>query len=148
MSDEFMVKIEDKTNAQKPGSQSPEPKHEPRPVKTLSKKHLFVIGGALLVAIVLFGGYVMFAGSKAPAAQTAEEADRIVEKVGRLIALPENETPTLATVTDPEQLKGQPFFLNAKPGFQVLLYPIAQKAFLYDPERDIIVEVATLNLGQ
>ena len=33
------------------------------------------------------------------------EAKALMEKVGKLIVLPEGEVPTIATVTDPEALK-------------------------------------------
>jgi hypothetical protein len=127
--------------------------HQPAssaPSSGMSRGLLIKIAVGIAVVIVfLIGGFFLFSNSaQSPEAAAAEETARAVEKIGMLIALPEGEEPTLATVTDPEQLKDQPFFANAQPGFQVLLYPVAQKAFLYDPERNIIVEVATLNLGQ
>src|SRR3989338_2914754 len=54
----------------------------------------------------------------------------LVEKVGKLIKLPEDELPTVATITDLERLKEQEFFAKAKVGDKVLLYPQAKKAFL------------------
>lgn len=80
-----------------------------------------------------------------PNAQSQKEVDRIVKKVGRLVVLPENETPTLATVSEPDKLKDQPFFANAKTGFKVLFYTQAKKAILYDPEKDRVVEIAPIN---
>lgn len=122
-----------------------EPKSEkPKIPKGLMR---YVIAG-VVVLIVLIGGYFWYTNSQSSEARAVEETASAVEKIGRLIALPEGETPTLATVTDPEQLKDQPFFAKAEVGFQVLLYANAQKAFLYDPNKNIIVEVATLNLGQ
>lgn len=108
-----------------------------------------IVGGVLVIVGFLVGGYMVYSNStRTPDVVAEEETAKAVQKIGRLIALPEGESPTLATVTDPEQLKDQPFFAKAQPGFQVLLYPLAQKAFLYDPGKDIIVEVATLSLGQ
>lgn len=69
----------------------------------------------------------------------------LIEKVGRLIKLPEGEVPTVATVSDLDQLRDQPFFANAKPGDKVLVYPGAKKAILYDPIADKIVEVGPVN---
>ncbi len=70
-----------------------------------------------------------------------------MEAVGRLIVLPEDEVPTIATVTDLEALQGQPFFANAKLGDKVLIFAKAGKAILYDPVEQKIVEVAPVNLG-
>ena len=76
-----------------------------------------------------------------------EEAQGLVERVGRLIILPEGEEPTIATVSDPQKLQGQSFFANAKVGDKVLIYTNAKKAILYDPVEDRIIEVAPVNIG-
>lgn len=76
-----------------------------------------------------------------------DEVKSVVERVGKLIVLPEGETPTVATVTDPERLRGQPFFEKAKEGYKVLIYAKTRKAILYDPNQNKIVEVAPLNTG-
>ncbi len=48
--------------------------------------------------------------SQDPAKASQEELQAVIAKVGRLIVLPIDETPTLATVNDPGKLKGQAFF--------------------------------------
>ena len=73
-----------------------------------------------------------------------EDVQTLIAKVGKLIKLPDGEMPTIATVTDLERLKSQPFFARAKVGDRVLLYPVAKKAFLYDPVGNVIVEVGPL----
>lgn len=77
-----------------------------------------------------------------------EKVIALVQKVEILIALPEGELPTVVTVSDTAPLEGNPFFKNAEVGDQVLLYTAAQKAFLYNPKSNIIIEVASLNIGQ
>lgn len=74
-----------------------------------------------------------------------KEIAAVIAVVGELIVLPDEE-PTLATVTDPEKLRDQPFFAKAKIGDKVLLYPIAKKIILYDPEVNKIIEAAVLNI--
>lgn len=76
-----------------------------------------------------------------------EEITKTIEEVGKLMVLPEGETPTIATVTDPERLRDQPFFAKAKKGDKVLIYTNAKKAILYDPVQRKIIEVAPLNIG-
>lgn len=83
----------------------------------------------------------------APQDNARHEAESLVEEVGKLIILPEGETPTIATVSDPERLKDQPFFAKAKAGDKVLLYSQAKKAYLYDPVAKKLLEVAPLNIG-
>jgi len=67
--------------------------------------------------------------------------------VGKLMVLPEGETPTIATVSDPDKLKDQAFFAHAKTGDKVLIYAKAKKAILYSPTDNRIVEVAAIDLG-
>ena len=78
---------------------------------------------------------------------TVGEANAVIEAVGKLVVLPTDEQPTLATVTDPEKLKDQPFFAQAKVGNKVLIYTKAKMAILYDPSINKIVAVAPINTG-
>jgi uncharacterized protein YneF (UPF0154 family) len=80
---------------------------------------------------------------KNPERIAQEETQVLVEKVGKLMELP-NETPTIATVLDKSKLKDQPFFKNAENGDKVLVYIGAKKAILYRPSTDKIIEVAPL----
>jgi hypothetical protein len=83
--------------------------------------------------------------SKNPDKIAADENKALVDRVGKLMILPPDETPTIATVTDLAPFKGQPFFANAKVGDKVIIYTNAKRAILYDPVGDKIVEVAPLN---
>jgi len=82
-----------------------------------------------------------------PNAAAEKEAADIVARVGKLILLPEGETPTVASVNDPAKLKDQPFFARAKAGDKVLLYQSSGRAYLYDPSANKILEVAPIILG-
>ncbi len=75
------------------------------------------------------------------------EIDTLISEVGALMVLPD-EAPTVATVSDLEQLKNQPFFAQAKLGDKVLIYAVARKAILYSPTEKKIVEVAPLLIGE
>lgn len=96
-----------------------------------------------------FGGSYIAQGASAatPSDQKAEVA-AVVAKVGRLIELPQGETPTIATVSDLQKLQDEPFFANAKQGDIVLIYTNAREAYLYDPVQDKLVEVAPITTGQ
>lgn len=74
-----------------------------------------------------------------------KEIAQIVAAVGKSLVLP-SETPTLATVSEPEKLKDQPFFANAQIGDKVLIYTAARKAVLWRPSIGKIIEVSPLNV--
>lgn len=116
---------------------------------TSSSAHTRII--ALLIALLAIavgvGAYFYQKATEIPEEQAALELDAIVERVGQLMILPEGETPTLATVSDPEKLKGQSFFARAQKGDAVLIYAAALKAILYNPTLNKIVEIAPVNAG-
>lgn len=108
----------------------------------------------LFLLVIVLGGttYYFYKNSKLSnvdknAADQAE-AKELADKVGKLIVLPEGEVPTIATVTDPEALKDQAFFADAKQGYKVLIFNNAKKAILYDPIANKIVTVAPINIGE
>lgn len=108
----------------------------------------------LLIAVVLvavgFAGYFWYEASalkKNPQRAAQQETQKLLANVSALIVLPEGETPTIATVTDPERLKDQPFFANAQTGDKVLIFTNSRKAILYSPTQNKIVEVAPINIG-
>src|SRR4051812_10139275 len=94
-----------------------------------------LIAVLLIVAVLLGAGAVYFYAKYRGTQQnvkgaTEEDVSKVVAQVGKLIVLPQNEVPTLATVSDPEALKSQPFFANAQKGDKVLIYTQAKKAIL------------------
>lgn len=114
-----------------------------------SKKVTKIVTILLVVAVFLSIFFFMQYRSslKNPDAMNKEKIESLVAKVEKLIDLPQGELPTLAEITSIENLKDQPFFAKAKVGDQVLLYTVARKAYLYDPVANVIVEVASVNLG-
>lgn len=72
----------------------------------------------------------------------------MVEEVGKIYALPKDETPTIATVIDKEKLKDQPFFANAQNGDKILIYTKAKKAIVYRPKEKVIVNAGPIALDQ
>jgi len=84
----------------------------------------YVVQTSVVVAIVAFGSAYYFYSKYSdlganPNKVAQEETAKVVAKVSKLIVLPEGETPTVATVADPELLKNQPFFAKAKKGDKV-----------------------------
>ena len=115
------------------------------------QKPLLIAVAVLVVLLAGAAGYFFWQFNELksnPQRFVQQETEALINRVSKLIVLPENETPTIATVSDPEKLKDQPFFAKAKVGDKVLIYSGSQKAILYDPAQNIIVEVAPINIGQ
>lgn len=101
--------------------------------------------GATLYAVKM---YPQVLGLSKGQAQAQAEVDMLVSEVGKLIALPADEKPTIATVSDAEKVKEQAFFKNAKNGDKVLIYTNAKKAILYRQSENRIIEVGAVNINQ
>lgn len=111
------------------------------------KQKIMVVVVLIAVALAGYFYYELYKLRQNPQAQAEQEVKDLTAKVGRLVVLPSNETPTIATVSDPEALKDQPFFAQAVKGDKVLIYAQAKKAYLYSVTLNKIIDVAPLNIG-
>ncbi len=124
---------------------------QPTPVQSRSTKKprsLFFYPFLILVALLLGGtGYYFFQKQQftSTAASEAAELKRVVSAAGKLMDLPQDETPVLATVTDREKIKTQAFFARSENGDKVLLYTNFGRAILYRPSTNKIVDVTLIN---
>lgn len=116
---------------------------------------LFKIVLVLVVAAAGAGGtfyvakqYPQVLGLSKTNEQAQAEVDQLLSEVGKLIALPTDEKPTIATVSDVEKIKDQPFFKNAQNGDRVIIYTTARKAILYRPSEKKIMDVGAVNIQQ
>lgn len=78
---------------------------------------------------------------------SAKGGSDTIATIGKHVLLPQDETPTVAQVSDLAPLQGQAFFANAAVGDIVLIYPKAQRAILYDPKLDKVIEMAPLSVS-
>lgn len=123
------------------------------PVQSISKSKLMVPGlffALVVLVIVSVFLFIQYSKTKSllnnPQQATKEQIADLVKKVGVLIELP-NEEPTIATVTNKDALKNQPFFAKSENGDKVLIFTQAKKAILYRPSENKIIEVAPINIG-
>lgn len=116
-----------------------------------------IIIAVLVIAVLALAGapsyyfYNQYQNSqkllKNPGQVAKDEVAGLIDTVGSLIELPQNETPTVATVSDKTKLQDQSFFARAENGDKVLIYAKAQKAILYRPNLQKIIEVAPVNIN-
>lgn len=74
-------------------------------------------------------------------------ADQVLEKLRRHIVLPGDPAPTVATIVDIEQLKqANDFYSPAKNGDHLII--TQDRAILYDPDRDLILDIVPVQINQ
>lgn len=116
-----------------------------------SQKIIYIIAGVLLIglAAVAIYFYIQYQNIKKNPNQVAKaETDALVAQVSKLIDLPKDETPTVATVLDKEKLKDQPFFAGAENGDKILIYTKSKKAIIYRPKDNKLINVGPIAIDQ
>lgn len=110
---------------------------------------------ALLTMIAVFGvasSYYFYAKYNSlksnPNLEVQKETEKVVSTLGKLMELPKDEVPTIATISDKEKLKDQAFFSTAENGDVLFAYTTAMKAILYRPSTNKIINVAPININQ
>lgn len=104
-----------------------------------------------IIVIIALGAAAFFGGRMSvykahPELTNAEQAEAILAKVGKLIKLPEGETPSMATIEDAASVKaGQPFLVNAENGDVLIVYSAAATAILYRPSADQLIAVGPVD---
>ena len=107
-----------------------------------------VVSGAIAAIAIVLLVYFVLAYQKSqrllhnPAEAAALEVSALIGDIERFMELPVDEQPTLATVSDRDKLKDQPFFAKAANGDKVLIYTKARKAILYRPSTKKVIEVS------
>ena len=152
------IKNETEPKAENSVTETKESIVETAPKKKSKKKNFFITSLLILAVLAIAAGggllYKAYTDQKERADRLAnpteaakEESRQLIEKVGMLTDLP-NEEPTIATVRDTTKLQDQSFFQNAQNGDKVLIYTQSRKAVLYRPSTNKIIEIAPVNLGQ
>lgn len=101
------------------------------------------IGLALLfVALLASAGFFYWRYREEVRSNPRYEVEQITRELRKVMDLPADSQPTLATVTEKEKLQGQGFFKNAENGDKVLIYLDIGKAILYRPSTKKIIDVA------
>lgn len=116
-----------------------------------------IVVGIMLTAAAVLGilRFVKGKGDATPAVAASTNAASVagapnddaalVARVSKLISVNPNETPTIATVQDPESLRAQnaSFYKEAEIGDRLLLW--SDKAVLYSQKRDMILNVIMIS---
>lgn len=113
-----------------------------------------VIIAFVILALLAVGGsgagiyyYAQYQQLSQKARDPQAEIKDILDKVGKLIELPEGEEPTVVTVQDAEQIRNQPFFAKAQNGQRVILYTNSKLAILFDEQANKLINVGSISVG-
>lgn len=122
----------------------------------MKKSNKFVLIFALLLAAAGIGtsGYLYQQNQQLKAnpkaltdaskQATAQEAKDLKAKVGKLMQLPGDEDPVVATVNDKNKLKDQPFFKDTANGDKILIFTAAKKAVVYRESENRLINVGPI----
>ena len=117
-------------------------------------KPLYVVA-LILLAVAIFSLFELAKARQelksfktSPEEAAGREVDKLVSEVAKLIDLPDDEKPTIATVRDPQKVKDQPFFEKAQENDKVLIYNNAKLAILYRPSEKKVLNFAPINIGE
>lgn len=112
----------------------------------------FTLGVTVLLVIASASSFYFWSQYQGlknnPQKVTEGEAKKIIDKIGQLTLLPKGEEPTVATITEPEKLKDQAFFIRAEKGDKLLIYNKAGKAYLFRPSIGKIIDATIFNPNQ
>lgn len=105
----------------------------------------------IIIAVLLaisFGGYYYYNKSRGNLTNDQEIA-KLEKEIGKLIVLPTDEKPILATINDVAALSAQqPFFIGSQNGDKLLVYQKARKAFIYSETLGKLVNVGPIVYNQ
>lgn len=112
------------------------------------RKFTNIILLVFLATSLFFGGYFFYQFKKLknnPNVEYQKEAQDLLSRVAKIYLIPTGEEPTIATVSDPNALKDQAFFIGSQKGDKVLIFSKAGRAVLYRPSINKIIETAPIN---
>jgi hypothetical protein len=115
----------------------------------------------LVVAALALGGYLLYRQKASnvvltpsdvanlPPEEAQKKADSLEEKVRKLIQLPADDKPVVATISDVDTLKAQQqFYAAATNGDVLLIFPKSAKAVIYSPSNNVLVNVGPVIFDQ
>ncbi|OGH86567.1 MAG: hypothetical protein A2493_00940 [Candidatus Magasanikbacteria bacterium RIFOXYC12_FULL_33_11] len=111
---------------------------------------IFVL--SILLVISLLGSYYFYTKYSAIKNNadilSQKEINSVLKDVSKLMFLPTDEEPSMATIIDKNQLIDQPFFTEAKNGDKLLIFGKSSQAIIYRPSDNKIIKVGPIFLNQ
>lgn len=105
---------------------------------------VLAVAGLSVFSVVLYNKYQQVSQKttvQGAATSPEQEIKSLIEAISKVADIPQNESPTVATVSDVSKLSGQTFFKDAKNGDKVLVYEASKKAYLYRPSTGKLINI-------
>ena len=149
---EEQVEMQSKIQPEPPVPAAPRKLEVPRVNKRGARSRLALIAVMLGIVGIVIGGIFTYQYMISPermAKKAAAKNVALLEEVGTHMLLPENETPVIYEVQDPELLSAQqPFFKGAEAGDSLIVFPQSAKAIIYSSKRGLIVNVGPVSFDE
>lgn len=108
-----------------------------------------LLGVAIIAFIASYWGYAqtrkqisILTNPNQATELTAAQTEELLAKVSKLINLPDEKSPAVATINDVETLSAQQdFYKDANNGNKLIVFARARKAVIYDEKNNIIVNM-------
>lgn len=114
-----------------------------RKVNPLGVLGVLVIAGLAVAVFVMYNENAKLRDPNYATEQAANEARNLKDKVGKLMALPDEEA-TVATVQDASKLSEQEFFKGSQNGDKVLIFTAAKRAVIYRESENKIINTGPI----
>lgn len=125
----------------------------------MNRKKMLLPVGIIVLAVLLVVVFTQWRGAEAKLKQLSvqmetlqgnpqqnqEKAKEIVEKVRKLIEIPEGVEPTVAAIVDVAQLRERNAFYNKAENGDFLIVTTS-RAILYDPDQNVILDVVPVQI--
>ncbi|MFA7244564.1 MAG: hypothetical protein WC070_00055 [Candidatus Magasanikbacteria bacterium] len=115
-------------------------------------KNFFIILFFILSIIGATGTYYFYnkydSLQKNPNLVSENELNKVLKSVSKLMVLPTDEVPTMATVLDKSKLVGQSFFAEVENGDKLLAFTSSMQAIIYRPSTNKIIKVGPIYINQ
>jgi hypothetical protein len=106
---------------------------------------LIILAISVSLAVIFYTKYNNLKND--PTSFQQQELKSVVSKVSKLIEIPRDEKPTIATVQDESSLKNQDFFKDVENGDKVLIFTSSKKAIIYRESTNKIINVGPIDLN-
>jgi hypothetical protein len=98
---------------------------------------------ASTIAGLLYQKYVLLAQN--PDQIIKQEKEKQVKELAKHITVPPGELPEINTVINVAQYASDPFLSKAQEGDQLFVFKLANRAILYRPSEQLVVDVTTIH---